>query len=269
MDRLRPALQPQEPRQRRSVDVGVEHADLQADRLQPERQVDRRRRLADAALAGSDGDDRVDRPAPPAWPPRPAHGQSGRRPRLRPGAAGPAFRGQRHQGLRDSGQVEQRPLRRLRAKAPARRALSAGTVMERITLPPEIITSEIMPRLTMSPERSGPLTRFSASRTCSLLTSGISLPPLLGVPPQPPPIVWVSRQLSTGFGTHSHVPTPSTPNAPGLRPPAPPPRPAGRSGRGSAPRSGRGSGGRRRAWPRGPRRGRSGRRSASIRRRCA
>ena len=55
------------------------------------------------------------------------------------------------------------------------RALSAGTVMEKITLPLATTISETMPRLTMSPVRSGPLTCRSAARTCSLVTADILL----------------------------------------------------------------------------------------------
>ncbi len=45
-------LMPQEPRLGRPVDVGVENADLEADRLKPEREIDGDSGLADAALAG-------------------------------------------------------------------------------------------------------------------------------------------------------------------------------------------------------------------------
>ena len=44
-------------RDRRAEHVGVEQADLRAVALQREREVDRDRRLADAALAGRDRDD--------------------------------------------------------------------------------------------------------------------------------------------------------------------------------------------------------------------
>ena len=49
--RLRPARDAEHHRLRRAVDVGVEHADLRAFGGQREREIDRGRRLADAALA--------------------------------------------------------------------------------------------------------------------------------------------------------------------------------------------------------------------------
>jgi hypothetical protein len=51
---------PHHPRQRGTVDVGIEDADLEALALERERQVDRGGRLADPALAGGDGDDGLD-----------------------------------------------------------------------------------------------------------------------------------------------------------------------------------------------------------------
>ena len=54
----------------RAVDVAVDQADLAAALRQRDRQIDRDRRLADAALAGADGDDvlharqRLPRPSP-------------------------------------------------------------------------------------------------------------------------------------------------------------------------------------------------------------
>ena len=47
----------QKPRHRRSIDIGVQNTDLETGRLKPERQIDRGRRLADAALARGNGDD--------------------------------------------------------------------------------------------------------------------------------------------------------------------------------------------------------------------
>jgi hypothetical protein len=51
------------------------------------------------------------------------------------------------------------------------RARSAGTVIEKMTLPSDTMTSETMPRPTISPSRSGPRTRFSACSTSSLVTA--------------------------------------------------------------------------------------------------
>ncbi len=52
----RPLLDAEHARNRVAVDVGVDDADLEPAGAQRERQVDRQRRLADAALAGRDGD---------------------------------------------------------------------------------------------------------------------------------------------------------------------------------------------------------------------
>jgi hypothetical protein len=60
VDRLRPAMEIEKPRHGRAVNVGIEDADLEIVGLKPERDVDGRGRLADAALAGSDRDDRAD-----------------------------------------------------------------------------------------------------------------------------------------------------------------------------------------------------------------
>jgi hypothetical protein len=109
------AAQAQQGRQRRPVDVGIENADFEPERPQAQRQVDRRRRLADAALAGSHRDDMGD------------IGQNRRffpMPRLRPRRRSLrrlAVCGQRHQRLGDAGQVLQGNLRRL-AQAVRRRA---------------------------------------------------------------------------------------------------------------------------------------------------
>ena len=50
-------LDAEHARNRVAVDVGVHDAHLEASRAQGEREVDRQRRLADATLAGGDGDD--------------------------------------------------------------------------------------------------------------------------------------------------------------------------------------------------------------------
>jgi hypothetical protein len=57
---LRPLADRQQLGQRRAVDVGVEHADLQAEVAQRQREIDRGGGLADAALAGGHRDDRGD-----------------------------------------------------------------------------------------------------------------------------------------------------------------------------------------------------------------
>ena len=57
---LRLACNAEETRLRRSVDVGVDDADLQSDCLQPERQIDGDGRFADAAFAGGNGDHVLD-----------------------------------------------------------------------------------------------------------------------------------------------------------------------------------------------------------------
>ena len=51
------AAEAEQARQRGAVDVGIENADLPSERGQSQREIHRRRRLADAALAGRDGDD--------------------------------------------------------------------------------------------------------------------------------------------------------------------------------------------------------------------
>ena len=129
-DRLGPSLQAEEPRQRRAVDVGVEDADLEADRLQPQREVDRRRRLADAALAGGDGDDRADagdarlaaaapRASGDPWAGGAGRGRGGRAPGRRSAVSATS-------ASRDAGQVAQDLLRGLRATAPARARARPG-----------------------------------------------------------------------------------------------------------------------------------------------
>ena len=57
VDGHRPLLDAQHARDGEAVDVGVDDADLVALVAQREREVDGQRRLADAALAGGDGDD--------------------------------------------------------------------------------------------------------------------------------------------------------------------------------------------------------------------
>ena len=94
---LRFALEGEQLGDRRTVDIGIEHADPQAEIAKPERQVDRRRRFADAALAGCDRDDRIDaRHADRAMRARcaaaAAAGEVGRWPRPACGRAAPAAR---------------------------------------------------------------------------------------------------------------------------------------------------------------------------------
>ena len=57
---LRPFADGEQLGQRRSINVGVENADLHAERGQPERQIDRGRRFADAPLAGCNRNDGLD-----------------------------------------------------------------------------------------------------------------------------------------------------------------------------------------------------------------
>ncbi|MNT31392.1 hypothetical protein D3C72_1672250 [compost metagenome] len=59
---LRTAGNFQQSRQRRAVNIGIEHADLEAERLETERQIDRGGGLAHPALARGHGDD-----GPHAW----------------------------------------------------------------------------------------------------------------------------------------------------------------------------------------------------------
>src|SRR5262249_57546933 len=59
-DSLRPLLDGEELGQGWTVDIGVEDPDLEAERAQTEREIDRRGRFAYPALARSDRDDRLD-----------------------------------------------------------------------------------------------------------------------------------------------------------------------------------------------------------------
>ena len=179
----RPALEVEEARQRRAVDVGVEDADAEPVGLEREREVDRGGRLADAALAARHRDDRVD-----AGDARPCRGRRGRLapaavrcrrgPRRLLGGAGGGPAGRGGAGERAAAPpffsavsttmapstpgMPAPPLGRGRAAAPCRRARSAGTVIENITLPPEMKMSETRPRATMSPSPSGPRTPAGA-----------------------------------------------------------------------------------------------------------
>ena len=51
------ALEPEQPRHRRAIEIGIEEAGAQALGGKAEREIDGDRRLADAALARADGDD--------------------------------------------------------------------------------------------------------------------------------------------------------------------------------------------------------------------
>src|SRR5581483_8445615 len=59
-DGLRLFTDRQQLRQRWAVDVSIEHADLEAEIAQAEREIDGRRRFADAAFAGGDGNHGLD-----------------------------------------------------------------------------------------------------------------------------------------------------------------------------------------------------------------
>ena len=100
LDHLRPAVDAEQLGHRRAVDVGVEQADLEPEVAQAERQVDRGGRLADAALAGGDGDDVGDVGDALA-----ADAGGSRRPGRGRGAlvAGRALGGQRDEGVRHAG----------------------------------------------------------------------------------------------------------------------------------------------------------------------
>ena len=127
-DLLRTAGNLQQPRHRGAIDIGIENADAQTVGLQRQSQIDRGRRLADAALAGSNSDDRTDARnaglcrtcgalagrsaacACPAWE-CPACGRC---------CGGPLYRrsgcrrllvgGQRHHGALDAGNLLDHPL---------------------------------------------------------------------------------------------------------------------------------------------------------------
>ena len=121
-------------RDRRTVDIGIEHADLEAEVAQPERQVDRRGGFADAALAGGDRDNglharhpgllaclrrsRLTRRRRGASGRRSRHGATGRR--WRGPRAGRAFAGERHHCGDDAGHGADRHLGGLAHRLPGR-----------------------------------------------------------------------------------------------------------------------------------------------------
>ena len=117
LEDLRLVVEIEELRHRRAIDVGVEHADLQAQRGEAEREVGRRRRLADAALAGRHRDDVAARRARRPSPSRPAaRGPGDGRTRGEPGcgrASRRAVRRQRRQHAGDARQLAHRVLRGL------------------------------------------------------------------------------------------------------------------------------------------------------------
>ena len=184
---LRPAGEAQQARLRGAVDVGVEDAGLEPDRLQAERQVDGRRRLADAALAGGhrdhvlDAGDLGDMAAPGARRGRlcrsrcrPTHAAGPRLPH--PGALRHLRAARRRRAAAARSAASPPSARRSRPSRPSisrttfsaawrsgssSSARSAGTVIENETRPSLSRISETSPRSTMLPSMSGPLTRRS------------------------------------------------------------------------------------------------------------
>ena len=110
--RVRLLRQREQARNRRAVDIGVENADGPAFGLEREREIDRRRRFADAALAGGHRDDMA----------HARHGLGGAR--LRRGSGGRArrgpVRGERHHRLVDAGNALDRAPCRLAHRIHAR-----------------------------------------------------------------------------------------------------------------------------------------------------
>ena len=158
---------------------------LQAVGGKAEREVDGGGRLADAALAGGDRDDRLDAG-------HAALALAVRRRRMRR-AAGAAVRRaaarRRARARRDGASMPPpffsavsattapaTPGIALTTRSAAARsgssscARAAGTVIEKNTLASAMKMSETMPRLTMSPSKSGPRTVLSLSMTASLVT---------------------------------------------------------------------------------------------------